>query len=52
MQKNKGRENFKYINKVLIGETTINGNLNFRNLDYYLYIKYVPITSVEVETCF
>ncbi|XP_029343180.1 uncharacterized protein LOC115033737 [Acyrthosiphon pisum] len=52
--KNKGWENIKKINQVLIGETTIDEDLSSSNLnlDNYLCTKYALITSVDVERSF
>jgi len=54
ISKNKGWENIKKINQVLIGETTSDDDLSssILNLDNYLSMKYAPITSVDVERSF
>ncbi|XP_060862145.1 uncharacterized protein LOC132939135 [Metopolophium dirhodum] len=54
ISKNKGWENIKNINQVLIGETTSDDDLSSSNLnlDNYLSMKYAPITSVDVERSF
>lgn len=54
ISKNKGWENIKKINQVLIGETTSDDDLSSSNLnlDNYLSMKYAPITSVDVERSF
>ncbi|KAL4126569.1 hypothetical protein QTP88_010789 [Uroleucon formosanum] len=54
ISKNKGWENIKKINQVLIGETTSNDDLSssILNLDNYLSMKYAPITSVDIERSF
>ncbi|XP_025407362.1 uncharacterized protein LOC112681313, partial [Sipha flava] len=54
ISKNKGWENIKKINQVLIGETTNDDDLSSSNLnlDNYLSMKYAPITSVDVERSF
>ncbi|KAL4120582.1 hypothetical protein QTP88_013250 [Uroleucon formosanum] len=54
ISKNKGWENIKKINQVLIGETTNDDDLSssILNLDNYLCMKYAPITSVDVERSF
>ncbi|KAF0711082.1 Dimer Tnp hAT domain-containing protein [Aphis craccivora] len=51
ISKNKGWENIKKINQVLIGETTDDDDLSSSNLNLDS-MKYAPITSVDVERSF